>query len=35
LSKGYNSFMAVVVSLLNFVDEMETFPDEKGNAYDY
>jgi hypothetical protein len=33
--KGYNSFMAVVVSLRDFVDEMQTLSDEIGIAYDY
>jgi hypothetical protein len=33
--KGYNSYMTVVVSLRDFVDEMQTRSDEKGIAYDY
>ena len=33
--KGYNSYMTVVVSLRDFVDEMQTLSDEKGIAYDY
>jgi hypothetical protein len=33
--KGYNSFMAVVVSLRDFVDGMQTLSDEKVIAYDY
>jgi len=32
--KGYNSFMAVVVSLRDFADEMQTLSDEKEIAYD-
>jgi hypothetical protein len=33
--KGYNSYLTVVVSLRDFVDEMQTLSDEKGIAYDY
>jgi hypothetical protein len=33
--KGYDSYMTVVVSLRDFVDEMQTRSDEKGIAYDY
>jgi len=33
--KGNNSYMTVVVSLRDFVDEMQTLLDEKGIAYDY
>jgi hypothetical protein len=33
--KGYNSSMTIVVSLTDFVDEMQTLSDEKGIAYDY
>jgi hypothetical protein len=33
--KGYNSYMNVVVSHRDFVDEMQTLSDEKGIAYDY
>jgi hypothetical protein len=32
--KGYNSYMTVVVSLCDFIDEMQTLADEKGIAYD-
>jgi len=33
--KGYNLSMTVVVSLCDFVDEMQTLSDEKGIAYGY
>ena len=33
--KGYTSYMTIVVSLRDFVDEMQTLLDEKGIAYDY
>jgi hypothetical protein len=33
--KSYNSSMTVVVSLRDFVDEMQTLSDEKGIAYDH
>jgi hypothetical protein len=32
--KGYYSYITVVVSLRDFVDEMQTLSDEKGIAYD-
>jgi hypothetical protein len=32
--KGYNRNMTVVVSLRDFVDEIQTLSDEKGIAYD-
>ena len=32
--KGYNSYVAVVVSLCDFVDEIQPLSDEKGIAYD-
>jgi hypothetical protein len=34
-SKGYNSYMTVVVSLRELFDETQTLSAEKGIAYDY
>jgi hypothetical protein len=33
--KGYTSYMTVVVSLRDFIDEMQILVGEKGIAHDY